>query len=195
MAKNLKQSDATTKCKKDYGKIIATVKSSKDQSLIKKAKVTIAQKLTERSKKKKSESLTVSTDANGQAFIVVGTGQYTASATANGKSKKQEPRIKFGEESVEAFGVKSKTDKPIELVLTPVPTIHVVLNYKDPEGKAHPFPKDFPVQLHIQDEEKPEKLKVLDDKGAITFEVPAGKTFQLSFDSAKTLTLDRKSVV
>jgi hypothetical protein len=63
--------------------------------------------------------------------------------------------------------------------------IHLRLSYKDPEGVAHPFPKDFALKVvftygGIKD------VKILDDKGSIECEIEKGRTsFTLDFQSTK----------
>jgi hypothetical protein len=77
---------------------------------------------------------------------------------------------------------------PVEVAfeITVKALVFLLLGYKDPEGNAHPFPKDFPAQLAVEGVDEAETLKLLDDTGALQFSVEKDKTFVLSFDSTKT---------
>ena len=81
--------------------------------------------------------------------------------------------------------------KPFMIKLKPKLKIYMHLLYKDPEGKDHSFPKNFPVKV-VFDDKKDLKV-VLDEKGKFNFEPePAKKWFTLNFESNKVRYLVHK---
>ncbi len=94
-------------------------------------------------------------------------------------------RKKYRMEKAEEGHALDMARNPDECVVWARLVIHLKLKYKDPDGTARPFPKDFPVQAVFDDGKKLD-LKILDAEGKLEIEIEDDKKkkFTLKFDSA-----------
>lgn len=128
--------------------------------------------------------------------------KYTVTATLDDAARKQfrledkDPqKWQANETATQEYELDpSKADN--QVVFTVARFVNLTLQYRDPEGKIHPFPKDFAYNAVFDDKSKAlwfnatskakEAPKVLDDKGNTQFDLENGKTtFTLDFESAK----------